>query len=123
MAAQVRARREADDAKERAHALPEAGLVQIAEGVRTRLVAEARESEAARQRVAERQRELVKFGMDYANRELRAADGLEAFERWRIEARVKEELRDVTGEESRVEIQGWVDEILEDEGLEPVDGD
>jgi len=101
--------------------LPEAELVRIAAATRDRLVAEARMHEAARQQQIERQRTLVRFGLDYANRELRDVEDLGTLDRLRIEARVKDELQGVTGEESRAEIQAWVDEILEREGLEPVD--
>lgn len=103
--------------------LPEAELVRIAAASRDRLVAEARAHDAARLAEIERQRALVRFGLDYANRELREVEDLGTLDRLRIEARVKEELQDVTGEESRAEIQAWVDEILEGEGLEPVDDD
>jgi len=103
--------------------LPEAELVRIAAAARDRLVAEARAHDAARLQGVERQRALIRFGLDYAGRELREVEDLETLDRWRIESRVKDELRDVTGEESRTEIQAWVDEILEGEGLEPIDGD
>jgi len=101
--------------------LPEGELVRIAEGARDRLVSEARTHEAVKLQQIERRRGLTRFGLDYAIRELRLTEGLGAFDRSRIEARVKEELQDVTGEESRSEIQAWIDEILEEEGLEHID--
>ena len=103
--------------------LPKAELVQIAEGVRERLYGEAQRAEQARIALQQKRQSLVQFGVDYAGRELRDVEGLEFTERWRIETRIKEELREVTGEETRAEIVAWVEEIFEEEGLELADDD
>ncbi len=98
--------------------LPKAELVQIAEGVRERLYRQAVEAQNAAGARARQREALQRHGQEYAERELRETEGLEITERWQIEARVKEELLKLTGEESRADIEAWVDEILEDEGLE-----
>jgi len=103
--------------------LPKAELVQIAEGVRERLYRQAVEAQNAAAVRAQKKQALQRYGLEYAERELRQTEGLELTERWQIEARVKEELQELTGEESRAEVVAWVDEILEDEGLEIDDED
>jgi hypothetical protein len=101
--------------------LPKAELVQIAEGVRERLYRHAVEAQNAAAAHAQKKQALQRYGLEYAERELRQTEDLELTERWQIEARVKEELQELTGEESRAEVVARVDEILEDEGLESDD--
>ncbi len=101
--------------------LPNAELVQIAEGVRERLYRQAVEAQNAAAALAQQRQALQRHGQEYAERELRQTEGLELTERWQIEARVREELQELTGAESRADILAWVDEILEDEGLESDD--
>jgi hypothetical protein len=98
--------------------LPKAELVQIAEGVRERLYRQAVEAQNAAAARAQQKQALQRHGQEYAERELRQTEGLEITERWQIEARVKEELQELTGQESRADIVARVDEILADEGLE-----
>jgi len=103
--------------------LPQAELVQIAEGVRDRLKNEAEAIQNAAAARVQKQRELQRYGLEYARRELGDVDGLDWAERWRIEALIQEELKELTGDESRVEVMAWVDEILDGEGLEDGDED
>jgi len=98
--------------------LPKAELVQIAEGVRERLYRQAVEAQNAAAALARQREALQRHGQEYAERELREIEDLEITERWQIEARVREEMQELTGEESRADIVARVDEILEDEGLE-----
>ena len=43
--------------------------------------------------------------------------GLKITEVWAIERRVREELATVEGDETTAEIEDWVDDILDDEGI------
>lgn len=103
--------------------LPRAELVQIAEGVRDRLKSQAEATQNAAAARAQQQQTLQRYGLEYVRRELSDIEGLEWSERWRIESLVQEELKELTGDESRVEVMAWVDEIMEGEGLEDDDED
>ena len=98
--------------------LPREELEQIARAVRDKLHARAAEAQRQSQRLAQQQQSLAQHGLDYARRELKDVDDLDLFERWRIEARVGDELKEVAGDETRADIEDWVDEILEQEGIE-----
>ena len=98
--------------------LPEAELVLISEGVRDQLYNRAVQAQAAAAGHGQQKLALQRYGMDYAQMELRAVEGLDFTERWRIETLVREELGELAGDESRDEVMAWVDEILEREGLE-----
>jgi len=103
--------------------LPRAELVQIAEGVRDRLKSHAEAAQNAAAARAQQQQALQRYGLEYARRELSDIEGLDWSERLRIESLVQEELKELTGDESRVEVMAWVDEILEEEGFEDDDED
>ena len=97
--------------------LPHVELVVIAEGIRDSTYREAVEAErSSRERAARRQR-LIQQGLDYAARELREVEGLPITDRWRIEGLVREELAGIQGDETTAEIEDWVDEILDNEGV------
>lgn len=97
--------------------LPLSELVQLAEGIRDNLYREVKAGvDQAAKHTAQRER-LIQHGIHYAERELREIDGLDVLARWRIERLVKDELAAVTGEETTDDIEDWVDEILEDEGI------
>lgn len=97
--------------------LPLSELVQLAEGIRDSLYREAKAGvDEATRRTAQRER-LIQHGIHYAERELREIDGLDVLVRWRIERLVKDELAAVTGDETTDDIEVWVDEIFEDEGI------
>ncbi len=97
--------------------LPQAELVQIAEGVRDRLHGEALARQNATAARTQRQQALQRYGLEYAEQELEAIEDLDLSERWRIESVVTEELKALTGDESRTEVRAWVDEILDEEGI------
>jgi hypothetical protein len=101
--------------------LPLAELVQIAEGIRDRhyRVIEVQQNQE-RERQSERQR-LIRYGHDYASRELRKVEGLNSLDRLSIDGRVRRELDGIAGDETEDEIEGWVEDIFEDEGIEPDD--
>lgn len=93
-------------------------LIQIARGVRDKLHAQVVEAQQQVMQLTQKRQRLAEHGLDYARRELQDVEGLDLSERWRIEARVKEELEHVSGDETRAEIEEWVEEILEREGIE-----
>jgi hypothetical protein len=97
--------------------LPRAELVLIAEGIRDRLYREAVEAERRSHEQAARRQRLVQHGCDYAARELREAAGIPLADIWKIEKHVREELAAVEGNETAADIEDWVDEILEAEGI------
>jgi hypothetical protein len=68
--------------------------------------------------MAARRQNLIEHGCSYAGRELRRAEGLKITEVWQIERRVREALAEVEGDETTGEIEDWVDDILDDEGIE-----
>ena len=98
--------------------LPHQELIQIAQGVRDRLSSRARALQERAEQHARRQQSLVQHGMRYATQELRMVDGLDVVGRWKLEARVREELAHLAGDETPQDIEEWVDAILEDEGIE-----
>jgi hypothetical protein len=103
--------------------LPEAELVQIAEGIRDRINDQAvAAQEAAAARLRQKQA-LQKYGLEYAQAELRGIEDLDVTERWRIEALVKYELESIRGDESRTDVKALVDEFLDVEGFEIADED
>jgi hypothetical protein len=97
--------------------LPQTELIQIAEGARDRLYSRAIDAQTAAAAKAQQRQALLTFGMEYAREELRAIQGLDLTERWRIETLVQGELKDLTGDETRLEMRAWVDEILDEEGF------
>jgi hypothetical protein len=97
--------------------MPRVELVLIAEGIRDRLsrgVVQAEQS--SRDQAAKRQR-LIEHGCSYAARELRETDGLPITAIWQIEKRVREELGAVQGDETTGDIENWVDDVLDNEGV------
>jgi hypothetical protein len=104
--------------------LPEAELIEIADGIcskaqQTERQAAQRDFQAAMEnlgRVARCPR-LVQHGQDFAARELQAIEGLSAFDRAQILQRVANALADVTGDENRASIEARVEAILEREGF------
>lgn len=107
-------------------------LTRIAIGIRDRLCdqAERVEEEARRRERDKQQRELqqeqqhaarrqtlIQHGMAYARREIEGVEGLDYFGKQRIERRVQGELDEVTGDENRAEIEDWVEDILDREGI------
>lgn len=101
--------------------LPKAELVLIAETVRDRLNQAAIDTQRGIQALAEKKQLLQRYGNDYADQELKSVEDLEFSERWRIESRIRQELQDLTGQESRADVKAWVDDILDEEGLENAD--
>ena len=101
--------------------LPRNELVQIAQGVRDRLDSEATRAEQNAQRQAqeraERRKRLQQQGLDYAKRDLREVDGLSGLASMQIELRVSRELEGIKGDETSADIEDWVDDILEREGI------
>ncbi|MDE2074107.1 MAG: hypothetical protein KGJ81_11770 [Alphaproteobacteria bacterium] len=112
--------------------LPLDELIRIAIGIRDRCYDEdSRAEEEARRRElnkqqqeqqqkqqhAARRRTLIQHGVAYARREIEGVEGLNYFEKRRIEQRVQDELDEVTGDESRAEIEDWVEDILDREGI------
>lgn len=97
--------------------LPQAELVQIAEGVRDRLYGEVAAAEAAAAARAQQRESLRQYGLSYTRQQLIADEDFDWAERWRIECAVTEELQAITGEESRAEVRAWVEEILDMEGF------
>ena len=97
--------------------LPRAELVLIAEGIRDRLYRGAVDAMRRSQEQATRRQRHIQHGCDYAGRELRETEGLSLTEIWKIESRVRDDLAAVEGDETTADIEDWVDEILEDEGI------
>ncbi len=112
--------------------MPLGELVRIAIGIRDRrynehcqaeLDASLRELEEQGlkiqrdQQQSARRQTLIQHGMSYARREIDGVEGLDYFEKRRIEQRVQTELDEVTGEEGRAEIEDWVEDILDREGI------
>ncbi len=97
--------------------LPQAELVQIAEGVRDRLHGEALARQSALEARTQRQQALQRYGLEYAEQELEAIEDLDLSERWRIESVVTEEFKALTGDELRAQVRAWVDDILDEEGI------
>ncbi len=103
--------------------LPRAELVLIAEGIRDRLYRAAVDAAQRSQEQATQRQRLIQHGCDYAGRELRQAEGIALTAVWKIEKRVRDELAAVKGDETTSDIEEWVDDILEDEGIEWEDED
>lgn len=97
--------------------LPEAELVQIAEGTRDRLYGQAVAAQQAATARLQRKQALQQYGLEYAQKELREIDGLNLSERWDIEALVKDDLESLHGDESRADVKDRVEAILDEEGL------
>jgi len=102
--------------------LPLDELVKIAEGVRDELHGKALRTEQHTQRKAQeraqRRQRLQQHGLDYARRALNDVDSLDVLESWRIEQSVRQELQEeIEGDESNADIEAWVEEILEREGI------
>jgi hypothetical protein len=102
--------------------LPRDEVVQIAQAARDRLHEEARRAEQHAQRKAqeraERRKRLQQHGLDYLKRELRDAEGLSGLKRLQIELRVSRELEAITGDEASDDIEDWIEDFLEREGIE-----
>lgn len=77
----------------------------------------ARQAQLEAQQVASRKQNLIQHGVDYAKRELQDVDGLDSWRCWTIEQRVRSELQNIGGHESREEILDMVEDIFEAEGL------
>lgn len=97
--------------------LPLSELVLIAECIRDRLYRETKSAEELAQRSANRRRELMAHGTTYAARELRAVKELSVMDVWRVERRIKEDLEGIAGTESKEDVEGRIEAILEDEGI------
>jgi len=97
--------------------LPLAELVLIAEGIRDPLYREAVEAERRSHERSERRQRLIQHGCDYAARELLEAEGIPLADIWKIGRLVRDELASVEGDETTDDIEDWVDEILEAEGI------
>jgi hypothetical protein len=104
--------------------LPEAELIQIADGIcskaqQTERQATQRDFQAALHDLGRvgRRSQLMQHGQDFAARELRGVEGLSAFDQAQIVQRVANALEDVTGDETRDAIESRVEAILEREGL------
>lgn len=97
--------------------LPLDELVKIAQGTRDRLHGDAVRAEQHAQRQAQERQRLQQHGLDYAKHALRDVDDLDVLATWRIEQRVSRELAEIVGDESIAEIEDWVDDILDDEGI------
>lgn len=104
--------------------LPEAELIEIADGICSK--AHASERQAAQRELQTalhdlgrigRRSQLMQHGQDFAARELQAVEGLSAFERAQIVQRVANALEDVTGDETKDAIESRVEAILEREGF------
>ncbi len=103
--------------------LPMSELVELARGIRDSLYREVKDGiDQAASRAQQRKR-LMDHGVSYAQRELLGVEGLDAMDKWRIERVVNSELAAVTGEESTDDIEDWIDEILDDEGVGYADDD
>jgi hypothetical protein len=98
--------------------LPRAELVLIAEAIRDGIYREVVENEQRSREEAARRQGLIEHGCNHAARELRQAEGLRITEVWAIERRVREELEAAEADETTDDIEDWVDDILEDEGVE-----
>jgi hypothetical protein len=107
--------------------LPHDELIDIAVAIRKRRQGETEQAEQRTRdqenKQSERRTRLQKHGHDYAERELVATEGIDTLARWRIRDRVDRELLDVAGDESNADIEDWVDEILESEGVDYDDED
>lgn len=101
--------------------IPQAELVQIAEAVRDRLCSQSKATQDAAAALQQQVQALQRYGLEYAQAALREIDGLDLLERWRMESLVREQLKDLAGNKSRLEVKAWVDEILEGEGFEDDD--
>lgn len=97
--------------------LPRSELILIAEAARDAVYRPAVQAEQHSREMAARRQGLIEHGSSYAGRELRRAEGLKITEVWQIERRVREELAAVEGNETTAEIEDWVDDILDDEGI------
>jgi hypothetical protein len=97
--------------------LPRSELILIAEAARDAVYRPAVQAEQQSRDMAARRHGLIEHGCSYAGRELRRAEGLKITDVWAIERRVREELAAVEGDETTTEIEDWVDDILDDEGI------
>lgn len=104
--------------------LPEAELIEISDGICSKALAVERETAQRKfQTVVDdlsrdgRRSRLEQHGRDFATRELRAVEDLSAFDHARIMRGVADALEDLTGEETRADIEACVEAILEREGL------
>ncbi|CAN0510001.1 unnamed protein product, partial [Phaeothamnion confervicola] len=99
--------------------LPGAELNQVADGIcskahQTERQAAQRELQTALHELGRvgRRSKLLQHGQDFAARELQAVEGLSAFDRAQIVQRVANALDDVTGDETRDDIESRVEAIL-----------
>jgi hypothetical protein len=95
----------------------------IAEGIRDGVYRDAVEAERQSDERSKRRQRLMQHGQEFAARELRDVEGLSFMDIWKIENRVREELASVKGDETMADIEDWVDEILESEGIESDEDD
>jgi hypothetical protein len=97
--------------------VPMEELVLIAEAIRDRIYREPVQAERDARERADRRQGLLDHGCGYASRALRQVEGLSFSEKFSIEKRVRDDLAEIEGHETTGEIEDWVDEILEAEGL------
>ncbi|HWA21530.1 MAG TPA: hypothetical protein VG735_03935 [Caulobacterales bacterium] len=104
--------------------LPQAELSQIADGICAKIQESERaaaladmQGQLATLTRSTRRTQLAQHGRNFAERELRAVDGLSSFERARIAGRVADALTDLTGDETNAAVEARVEAVLEREGL------
>jgi len=97
--------------------LPKAELTQIAEGVRDQILRASLDIQAAAQQREANRLQLQNYGKSYAEEELQTIEGLTLDDRWRIEALVNDDLRELTGDEARADVRDRVESIFFEEGL------
>lgn len=95
--------------------------MQLAEAVRHRLCDEHREAQKTEERRNQRRESLIRAGIAYVSRELQAIGGIEPLEQLRIEMATRQRLSVLTGSETRAQVNGLVDDILDEEGFEVID--
>ena len=103
--------------------LPENELLVIASNICEGFVRENREAEQDKAQRAASRRELIRKGRNSLSRQLRSVEGLEFFERLRIEERVHAQLERLSGDESLEDAEELIDDVLAAEGIEWDDDD
>ena len=78
-----------------------------------------REAQEEKRQLAERKQRLVERGVAFAERELKAVEDLQFFDRYNIKQRIERELReDVVGDEIWEDIEDIILDIFDAEGIE-----
>ena len=88
-----------------------------AESIRDRMHRDEKAKAEQATRLAQQRQSLIQNGIAYAERELRAVDGLSLSDTWRIERAVRSDLESVTGTESPADIEDRVEQIFDRYGL------